>query len=200
MAAFRTPYDEHYDQALELWTRGGTVDQVLQHVAGIDDENFRDGTLAKMAGYFAAQGRVAEAERFCDAIQNPIEHADALFEVGRELSSHNDPTSAKRIFDQTVTATSAIKSGAWEAPAIFLQVSDALWVLGETQEAMQLLKRAAVLAQRPPQHFESSKTLAGCARLLSKWGHPALAIEVASTIESAEQRDTVTKELRKAPE
>jgi len=197
MTNYRTPYDTYYEEAVGLLKGGGSADQVLQYINAIDDEDYRDGTLGKMARFFATQGQVEEAQRFCSALHNPLEHADALFEVGRELRKRNSLDLARGVFKQTVEAAGAIKPGAWEMPAIFLQVSDELWNLGEKNEASELLHRAIELAKQRPQPFEASKTLAGCVRLLSRWGSPQEAIEVAQAIESPEQRNTVLGELQK---
>lgn len=72
-----------------------------------------------------------------------------------------------------------------------------LWNLGEKAEARELLRHAIELAKQPPQPFEASKTLAGCARVLARWGNTSEAIEVARAIESPEQRKTVLGELQK---
>lgn len=194
MTDYRTPYDAYYEEALGVLKGGGSADQVLQYINAIDDEDYRDGTLGKMARFFAAQGQVEEAQRFCSALHNPLEHADALFEVGRELRKRNSLNLAKGVFKQTVEAAGRLEPSAWETPAIFLQVSDEMWNLGEKQAALELLRRAIGLAKQPPQPL---KTLAGCARVLARWGNTSEAIEVAQAIESPEQRRTVLRELQK---
>jgi len=197
MTDYRTPYDTYYEEALGLLKGGGSADEVLQYINAIDDEDYRDGTLGKMARFFAAQGQVEEAQRFCSALHNPLEHADALFEVGRELRKRNSLNLAKGVFKQTVEAAGRLEPSAWETPAIFLQVSDEMWNLDEKQAALELLRRAIGLAKQPPQPFEASKTLAGCARVLARWGNASEAIEVAEAIESPGQRKTVLGELQK---
>jgi len=194
MTDYRTPYDAYYEEALGVLQGGGSADQVLQYINAIGDEDYRDGTLGKMARFFAAQGQVEEAQRFCSALHNPLEHADALFEVGRELRKRNSLNLAKGVFKQTVEAAGRLEPSAWETPAIFLQVSDEMWNLGEKQAALELLRRAIGLAKQPPQPL---KTLAGCARVLARWGNTSEAIEVAQAIESPEQRRTVLRELQK---
>jgi tetratricopeptide (TPR) repeat protein len=197
MTDYPTPYDAHFEAALGLLKAGRSADEVFRHVDVIGDENYRDGTLGKMGRFFAAQGQLEESLRFCRAIRDPLEYADMLFEVGRELRKSGFLDSAKGVFKQAIEAAERLKLGAWEMPAIFLQVSDELWNLGEKNEASELLQRAIELAKQPPQPFEASKTLAGCARMLSRWGNPQRAIEVAQAIESPEQRRTVLDELQK---
>ena len=97
--------------------------------------------------------------------------------------------------DHTLMRCGKLQPSAWEKPAIFLQVSDELWSLGERDEANQLLHRAIELAKQPPQPFEASKTLAGCVRLLVRWGRSAEAMAVAESIASPEQRKTVLREI-----
>jgi tetratricopeptide (TPR) repeat protein len=200
MGDYQTKYDLFYKEAIDLLDKGGSVANVYEYIDSLQEEDYRDHVLMKMAKLFASQGRLEDALHFCSAIHEELEHADAMFEVGRELRKNNSLGSAKDVFRQTVEAAGKLKPSAWEMPAIFLQVSDELWNLGEKQEAGDLLRRAIELAKQSPQPFEASKTLAGCARVLSRWGNPQQAIEVAQAIESAEQRKTVLGELQKPSE
>lgn len=193
----RNPYDMYFEDALSLLKGGALVDQVIQHINSIEDEDYRDGTFGRMARFLAAQGRLEESLRMCSAIRNPLEYADRLLAVGRELRESNSLDSAKDVFRQVVEAVGKLKPGAWEKPAILLQVSDELWNQGEKAEARELLQCAIELAKQPPQSFEASKTLAGCVRLLSRRGSPQEAIEVARAIASPEQRRTALDELQK---
>lgn len=188
-------YAKYHAAALDRLQAGTSPEEVLHSINSIEDEDYRDGTLAKVARYFAANGRLQEALRFCQAIRDPLEHADALFAVGRELRKGGYLEPANDVFRQTIEAAKRLKLGDSEMPAIFLQVSDELWNLGQTKEARELLRRTIELTQPQPQHFENAKTLAGCARLLSSWGNQSEAMAVAKTIESKEQRNRVLTEL-----
>jgi tetratricopeptide (TPR) repeat protein len=199
MADFITPYERYYEEALRLLKSGRSMNDILKYINAIEDENYRDGTLGKMAGFLATHGKVEEAQQFCSAVRNPLEHADALFDVGRELRKNDRLESAKDVFRQAIEAAEKLRPDAWETPTIFLQIADELWNLGEQNEAIELLRRAVELGKRSPQHFESSKTLAGCARVLSRWGYKSEALDVAKTIESPEQRNAVLEELGKPP-
>lgn len=199
MTDYRTTYDTYYKEAISLLKSSGSPDQVLQYADSIEDEDYRDGTLGKVARFLAAQGQLEESLRFCRAIRHPLECADMLFEVAREMRKNNALDSAKSVFKQAVEAAEKLEPNAWEKPAIFLQVSDELWNLGEKAEARELLERAIGLAKQRPQPFEASKTLAGCVRLLFRWGSSQEAIEVAQAIESPEQRRTVLNEVQKGP-
>jgi tetratricopeptide (TPR) repeat protein len=197
MGDYQTKYDLFYKEAINLLDKGGSVANVYEYIDSLQEEDYRDHVLMKMAKFFASQGRLEDALHFCSAIHEELEHADALFEVGRELRKNNSLDSAKDVFRQTVEAAERFKPSAWEMPAIFLQVSDELWNLNEKQRAMELLRRAIELAKQPPQPFEASKTLAGCARVLARWGNTSEAMEVAQAIASPEQRRTVLDELQK---
>jgi tetratricopeptide (TPR) repeat protein len=168
---YQTQYANHYAAALDRLQAGASPEEVLQSINSIGDEDYRDGTLARVARFFAANGRLQESIRFCQAIRDPLEHADALFAVGRELRKGGYLEPATEVFHQAVEAAKKLKSGDSEMPAIFLQVSDELWNLGQAEEARELLRRTVELAKPHPQHFENAKTLAGCARLLSRWGY-----------------------------
>jgi tetratricopeptide (TPR) repeat protein len=194
----QSQYANRYAAALDRLQAGASPDEVLQSISSIGDEDYRDGTLADVARFFAANGRLQDSLRFCQAIRDPLEHADALFAVGRELRKGGYLEPANDVFRQTIEAAKRLKRGDWEMPAIFLQVSDELWNLGQKEEARQLLCRAVELAKPQPQHFENAKTLAGCARLLSRWGSRPEAVDVARAIESEEQRNRVITELTKA--
>jgi tetratricopeptide (TPR) repeat protein len=174
MGDYQTKYDLFYKEAISLLDKGGSVANVYQYIDSLQEEDYRDHVLMKMAKLCASQGRLEDALHFCSAIHEELEHADALFEVGRELRKNNSLDSAKDVFRLTVEAAERLKPSAWEMPAIFLQVSDELWNLNEKQRAMELLRGAIELAKRPPQHFEASKTLAGCARVLSRWGNASV--------------------------
>ncbi len=195
MSRYQTKYAKLYAAALDRLQAGASPDEVLQYIDSINDEDYRDGTLAKMAWFFAANARFQESIRFCQTLRDPLEHADALFAVGREARKNGNSQPARHAFQKTIEAAEKLNPGAWEVPALFLQVSDELWNLGEEDEALELLGRTVELGKRPPQHFESSKTLAGCARLLSRWGNRSQVLNVAKAIESKEQRNTVLKEL-----
>lgn len=195
MTDYYTQYAKHYAAALGRLQAGASPEEVLQSISSIGDEDYRDGTLASMARYFAANGRVQDSLRFCRAIRNPLERADALFEVGRELRKGGYLEPAKDVFRQTIEAAKRLKPGGSEMPAIFLQVSDELWNLGQTIEARELLRCTMELTKSQPQHFENAKILAGCARLLWRWGNQSDAMAVAKSIESKEQRNRVLAEL-----
>lgn len=195
MTDYQTKYAKHYAAALDRLGAGASPEEVLQSINSIDDEDYRNGTLAKVARFFAVNGRLQDSMRFCQAIRDPLEHADALFAVGRELREGGYLEPANDVFRQTIEAAKRLKPGNSEMPAIFLQVSDELWNLGQTEEARDLLHRAIELTKSHPQHFENAKTLAGCARLLSRWGSQSEALTVAKSIESKEQRNRVLNEL-----
>jgi tetratricopeptide (TPR) repeat protein len=199
MSDYQTKYDVFYGEALCLFNKRESIDDVFSYIDSLQGEDYRDHTLMKMARHFASIGRLADALRFCDAIVDQLERADALFGVGRELRTNNFLDSARDVFRQTIEVAVAIESkpSTWEIPAIFLQVSDELWNLGERKDATELLHRTVKIAEQPPQHFEASKILAGCARLLLRWGNPSEAAEVARAIESQPQREAMLEELRK---
>ena len=155
MTDYRTPYDTHYEAALGLLKAGRSVDEVLQHVDAIGDEDYRDGTLGKMARFFAAQGQMEESLRFCRAIRDPLEYADMLFEVGRELRKNSSLDSAKGVFRQAIEAAGRLKPGAWETPATFLQVSD------ETVEPRRKGRGARTLASCDRASEAAPSTLRG---------------------------------------
>lgn len=195
MTNHETLYAKHYADALARLKSGASPNELLAYVERIGDEDYRDGTIAKLARLFATKGQAQEAVRFCEAIRDPLEHADALFSVAAEIRKTGSIESAKLILYRVIQAAEKLKQDAWERPAIFLQISDELWMLGEKDQALHLLDRAIELAKRPPEHFENSKTLAGCARVLFRWGKRAEALAVATGIESKEQRTIVLKEL-----
>jgi tetratricopeptide (TPR) repeat protein len=195
MTDYETQYAKYYAAALDRLQAGASLDEILQSISSIGDEDYRDGTLAKVARFFAANGRLQDAIQFCQAIHDPLEQADALFAMGRELRKGGYVEPARDIFRQTIEAAKRLKPGHSEMPAIFLQVSDELWSLGQIEEARDLLRRTVELTKPHPQHFENAKTLAGCARLLSRWGSQSEAMEVARAIESKEQRNRVLTEL-----
>lgn len=198
MADFKTQYDIHYEEAINIFKNTGSIDRMFEYVRTIADEDYREGTCEKLAKFFAAKGLKDSAQRFCDAIQDPIGHADAFFEMGREFRKHDELVTAKETFRQTVEAARKIKPGAWEMSAIFLQVSDELWNLREQQEALGLVREAIEeIKKYTPQDFEASKTLAGCVRVLSRWGYKLEALEAAKNIASPEQRKTVLAEIEK---
>jgi len=192
---YRTQFDEWYEKALNILQTSGSAGQTFKYINAIGDEDYRNATFEKVARLFAAQGRAEDALQFSRAIDNPVDLADSLFEVGRELRKNKSLDSAKDVFRQAINAAATIKPGAWEIAAIFLQVTEELWNLDEKTDAIELLRRAIDLAKQPPQDFEASKTLAGCARLLSSWDHREEAVEVAECVESPEQRNLVLEEL-----
>lgn len=191
-------YTKHYAVALDSLQDGASPEEVLQSIGSIEDEDYRNGTLAKVARHLAKTGRVQDSLCFCQAIHDPLEHADALFAVGRELRKGGYSEPAGDVFRQTIEAAGRLKPGSSEMPAILLQVSDELWNLGQKKEARELLRRTMELTK--PQHFENAKTLAGCARLLWRWGSQSEAMTLAKSIESEEQRNRVLTELMQQQE
>ncbi len=196
MSNYRTQYEIYYSEALARLNSGQSPDEIFAFASGIDDVDYREGTLAKLALHFASKGQVEQAMIFSRAIENPLEYADALFDIGRELGRANSPSLAKKVLRLTIEAAEKLDPDAWEIPAILLQVSDELWSLGEKEDAVNLLHVSIEKAKRHPQQFEASKTLAGCVRLLSRWGYSSEALKVAEAIGSAEQRNRVLEEIQ----
>ena len=198
MGDYQNEYELFYNEAINLLDKGGSIANVYEYVDSLpgEDDRYRDHTFMKIARLFASKVRVEDALYFCRAIHDKIDHADALFDVGRELTKHNALDSAKDVLRQAIEAAGAIEPGAWEMPAIFLRVSVELWNLDEQQEALGLLHRAIELAKQPPQPFEAGKTLRGCARLLASWNRLPEAIEVAQAIESPELRAIALEEIQ----
>jgi tetratricopeptide (TPR) repeat protein len=198
MTYFQTKYDACYQEARKLLENGQSLEVIYQYIDSLHEEDYRDHTLMKMARLFASQGRLSDGLRFCSLIDDEIERADAFLDVGRELMKGNNIGSVKDVFKQAIEAAREIKPGAWEMPAIFLQVSDELWNIGEQQEALDLVRQAVEeIKKYTPQNFEASKTLAGCVRVLTRWGHKSQALEVAKNIASPEQRKIVLAEIEK---
>jgi hypothetical protein len=67
MTDYRTQIDEYNERALNVLQKGGSADQGFQYVDAIRDEDYRDGTFEKVARFFAAQGQLEKALRFCRA-------------------------------------------------------------------------------------------------------------------------------------
>ena len=183
MPDFETEFDKYYTKALDLLRRNGSTAEVYEYIRSIDDDDYRARTFDRLAQFLAEQGNLAEALRYCAAIGRPLEHADALFEVGRVLRRKHSFEEAKRIFERAVETAGAVERGEDKA-VVFLQVADQLERLEHKDEALTLVYRAVELAKPIPQNFEASKTLRGCARILARWNRWSEAIRVAEAIES----------------
>jgi tetratricopeptide (TPR) repeat protein len=197
MPDFETEFDKYYAKAVDLLERRGSTAEVYEYIRTIDDEDYRAGTFDKLAQFLAGQGNLAEALRYCAAIGRPLEHADALFEVGRVLRRNRDFAAAKNVFDQTVGAVAAVECD-YDKAAVLLQVANQLERLGHKDEALTLVYRAVELAKPVPQNHQASKTLRGCARTLTMWNRLSEAVAVAELIDSrwSALRETTLEEIR----
>jgi tetratricopeptide (TPR) repeat protein len=197
MPDFETEFDRYYAKALGLLQRSGSTAEVYEYICAIDDDDYRARTFDRLAQFLAGQGNLAEALRYCAAIGRPLEHADALFEVGRVLRRKNDFNEAKRVFERAVETVGAVERGEDKA-AVLLQVADQLERLEHKDEALTLVYRAVELAKPIPQNFEASKTLRGCARILARWNRLSEAIRVAESIDSrwSALRETALEEVQ----
>src|SRR6266481_9283748 len=104
MGDYQTKYDLFYKEAVDLLDKSGSVADVYKHIDLLQGEDYRDHTFMKIARLLASQGRLEHALHFCSAIHDKLEHADALFQVGRELRKSGSLESAKDVFRQTTEA------------------------------------------------------------------------------------------------
>src|SRR5579864_3131993 len=102
MDKYRTKYELFYAEAVDLIINGKTTTAAYEYINSLQGEDYRDHTFLKVARLLASEGRIADALRFCAAIHDKLERADALFEVARELRKRELLDSAKDAFRQAV--------------------------------------------------------------------------------------------------
>jgi hypothetical protein len=196
MTDFETQYDRYYNAVLDLFSRTGSVRDVFLYIDSIqgNEGDYRDHTLGRFATFLASKNNASDAERFCSAISDPLERADALFTVAGELRRQGLIEPAKEFLNKSIDSAEAV--GSYETAMVFLQIAGVLERLEEERQASELLHRAIQLAKPEPQDFEAGKTLRGCARLLASWNRVPEAIEIANIIQLPELRATALEEVQ----
>jgi tetratricopeptide (TPR) repeat protein len=199
MTAFETGYDACYARCMSVFARTGSVDDLFQAADAISgaesDSDYRDVTLGKLARFFAERQQPDEASRFCSAIGDPLERADAVLRVAGTLLDAGRPDAGKTFLKEVATAANSTPEPS-EAATTLLQAADLLEKTGEPAEAERLLRRAIELVMPASQEFESAKTLRGCARLLASWNRVPQAIAVAEAIGHTELRAIALDEVQ----
>ena len=197
MNSYRTKYDAFYEEALGVLTKSGSVESVYQFIDSLQGEDYRDHTLMRVAQFFATRGELATALQFCMKIEDSVERAHALLQIGATLKGGLDMQAAKNVFDLTLEAVEAIKCSYEKASALLL-VATQLQSLNCEDEALRILRVAIKLSNPLPQEFEAAKNLRGCARLLASWNFQPEATAVAESIDSrwSELRNTALEEVR----
>ncbi len=197
MSDFETKYDSYYKASLNLFRQNKSVEDVFQYVDSIEDNegSYRDTTLGKLALFLISEQKISDALRFCVAILDPLERADALFEVARALWKEKQYDSAREFLNAAAESARVVERP-YETAMVFLQIAALLERLGEQKQASQFLREAVDLAKPMPQNFEASKTLRGCARLLASWNRISEANEVVQAIEVPELRAAALEEIQ----
>lgn len=195
----KNPFEHHYHQALEILRKSQSCDQVRHYAATIGDPEYRDTTLQRIGLHLASEGQINEAFQLSNDIILALTRADAFFEIGRLLAQQGAEQKAKDAFGKAVESANAIENSTWECPSVLLQVSDELHKLGEEGQALQLLRRAIVLAKQGGD-FDSAKVIGGGAVLLAHWNHPDEAAAAAESIWQPDLRARTLERLRKDPE
>ncbi len=123
MNEFRTEYDRFFAWAMQILHSSGELSAVQEYISTIEDRDYGDATFCKVAVALAAQNRSDEGMLFIQAIEQPMERADALLGVAREHAKRGERLEAKASLMEATTAAESVEHSTWEAPSILLQVS-----------------------------------------------------------------------------
>jgi hypothetical protein len=192
----RTDYDKYKQEAFAIFSKAKSIADVRTFIDNISDLEYRDHTFLSVATHLAEQGYLREALTFCDAIVRPLERADAFSDVARK-ARNLDPPAAKDIFERAIEAVSVVGVDPWEKTDVYLEVSNELRQVGYQNEAMALVEKIVDICSRHDP-IAASRTLAGCARTLRRWGNSDRAHEVAQMVEPVALRALVIEELRES--
>jgi len=193
----QTEYDIYKQKALDVLHRTKSVSAVREFIESISDDDYRDHTFLNMAVYLAKQGDFLDAVGFCECIRRPLERADAFTDVAREVKNFKGATLAKDLLKKAIKAVNAGSCDPWEATAVWLGVANDMWLLEERDEAIALVEKSVALCENQSDPIAGSKTLAGCARALTRWGKLQRALEIAQLVEPATLRSLLLEELQR---
>ena len=122
MTKYQTEFDRHYEAALEILNKLGSFEKAYQYIDDLEDEDYRDTTLARVAQFLAGRGDVEQALRLCSSVHYALARADAFIEVARNVKKKGLAEASKRILREAIVAAEAIERSSWETPTILLRL------------------------------------------------------------------------------
>ena len=187
-------YDRLFLQALDILNSCNDVNAVKDYIFAIEDQDYRDVTLAKIGVLLVTQNRPDDGMHFVRAIKNTMERADALLDIAREYIKRGGRLRASEMLTESASTAEDIERSTWETPSMLLQICAELRGLAFPTEALAMLRRAISFAQKGGD-FDSAKVLGGGAVLLAEWGYRDEAISAANLISQAELHRAILERL-----